>query len=108
MRSQMPARMLRGSETSYSAICSTQVKYFNKRIFSKGECNGQEKAVYYRIYDDEEKFNYFRSMYQAEKIRKMLKKFEVAHQEYHNAAFVDFLKKYDPKAELIEVVRISY
>lgn len=62
---------------------------------------------YYRIYDDEEKFNYFRSMYQAEKIRKMLKKYEVAHQEYHNAAFVDFLKKYDPKAELIEVARIS-
>ncbi len=47
-------------------------------------------------------------MYQAEKIRKMLKKYEVAHQEYHNAAFVDFLKKYDPKAELIEVARISY
>ena len=68
----------------------------------------KKQYYYYRIYDDEEKLNYFRSLYQAEKIRKMLKKYEVAHQEYHNAAFVDFLKKYDPKAELIEVARISY
>ena len=58
----------------------------------------KKQYYYYRIYDDEEKFNYFRSMYQAEKIRKMLKKYEVAHQEYHNAAFVDFLKEIRPQS----------
>ena len=63
---------------------------------------------YYRIYDDEEKFNYFRSAYEEKKIRRMLKKFEVKHQEYHNGAFVDFLRKHDPKAELIDVSIISY
>ncbi len=68
----------------------------------------KKQYYYYRIYDDEEKFNYFRSSYEEKRIRKMLKKFEVGHQEYHNAAFVDFLKKHDPKAELIEVARISY
>ena len=67
----------------------------------------KKQYYYYRIYD-EEKFNYFRSSYEEKKIWKMLKKFEVGHQEYHNAAFVDFLKKHDPKAELIEVARISY
>lgn len=68
----------------------------------------KKKQFYYRIYDDEEKFNYFRSLYEEKKIRKMLKKYEVIHQEYHNVAFVDFLRKHDPKAELIEVARISY
>ena len=63
---------------------------------------------YFRIYDDEEQFNYFRTIFQEKKIRTMLKKFEKIHQEYHNAAFVEFLKKHDPKAELIEVARISY
>ena len=63
---------------------------------------------YYRIYDDEEKFNYFKSSFPAKKIRSLLKSFEKTHQEYHNAAFVGFLKKHDPNAELIEVSRISY
>ena len=63
---------------------------------------------YYRIYDYEEQFNYFRSSFQEKKIRGVLKKFEKSNQEYHNAAFVDFLKKHDPKADLIEVTRISY
>ena len=68
----------------------------------------KKQSFYYRIYDDEEKFNYFKSSYEEKKIRRLLKKYEVVHQEYHNAAFVDFLKKHDPKAELIEVSPISY
>ena len=68
----------------------------------------KKQSYYYRIYDDEEKFNYFKSSYEEKKIRRLLKKYEVAHQEYHNAAFVDFLKKQDSKAELIEVAPISY
>ncbi|HTX18175.1 MAG TPA: hypothetical protein VMG34_05890 [Bacteroidota bacterium] len=68
----------------------------------------KNKYFYYRIYDDEDKFNYFRSAFDDKRVRGMLKKFEKGHQEYHNAAFVEFLKEHDPKAELIEVTRISY
>jgi mevalonate pyrophosphate decarboxylase len=63
---------------------------------------------YYRIYDDEERFNYFRTTFEEKKIRRMLKKYEKDHQEYHNAAFVEFLREHDSKAELIEVAHISY
>ena len=34
----------------------------------------KKPSYYYRIYDDEEKFNYFRSSYEEKKIRKLLKK----------------------------------
>ncbi|MDL1893726.1 hypothetical protein FBQ87_12705 [Sphingobacteriales bacterium CHB3] len=63
---------------------------------------------YYRIYDDKEQFNYIRSTFQEKKIRSLLKKFEKTHQEYYNSEFIDFLKKQDPKAELIDVAPISY
>ncbi|MBX2990033.1 MAG: hypothetical protein KF749_02580 [Bacteroidetes bacterium] len=63
---------------------------------------------YYRIYDDKEQFNYIRSTFQEKKIRTLLKKFEKTHQEYYNSEFIDFLKKQDPKAELIDVAPISY
>ncbi len=63
---------------------------------------------YYRIYDDKEQFNYIRSTFQEKKIRSLLKKFEKTHQEYYNTEFIDFLKKQDPKAELIDVAPISY
>lgn len=63
---------------------------------------------YYRIYDDKEQFNYIRSAFQEKKVRSLLKKFEKTHQEYFNSEFIDFLKKHDPKAELIDVATISY
>ena len=63
---------------------------------------------YYRIYDDKEQFNYIRSTFQEKKIRSMLKKYEKVHQEYFNAEFLEFLRKHDPKAELVEVTSISY
>jgi len=69
-----------------------------------------KKAIhyYYRIYDDEEQFNYFKTIFQEKKVRGLLKKYEKTHQEYHNSAFVEFLKKLDPSAQLIEVAHISY
>lgn len=63
---------------------------------------------YYRIYDDKERFDHIRSTFQEKKIRAMLKKYEVRHQEFYNTDFVEFLRKYDPKAELIDVKPISY
>ena len=63
---------------------------------------------YYRIYDDKEQFNFIRTAFQEKKIRTMLTKYEKIHQEYYNTDFVEFLRKYDPKAELIDVTSISY
>ena len=63
---------------------------------------------YYRIYDDKEQFNYIRSTFQEKKIRSMLKKYEKVHQEYYNSDFIEFLRKYDAKADLVEVTPISY
>ncbi len=66
------------------------------------------KYYYYRIYDDKEQFNYIKSTFQEKKIRTTLKKYEKAHQVYYNAEFMEYLKKQDPRAELIEVTPISY
>jgi hypothetical protein len=63
---------------------------------------------YYKIYDDQEQFNYIKSTLEEKKVRSLLKKFEKDHQQYYNSEFVVFLKKQDPKAELIEVAPISY
>lgn len=68
----------------------------------------KKSFYYYRIYDDGEQFNYFRTAFQEKKVRGMLKRYEKANQEYHNEAFVEFLRKHDPNAELIEVAHISY
>ncbi|HET6272387.1 MAG TPA: hypothetical protein VFG32_05365, partial [Bacteroidota bacterium] len=59
-------------------------------------------------YDDKEQFNYIRSTFQDKKVRQMLKKYEKVHQQYFNTEFVEFLKKYDHKAEIINVAHISY
>jgi hypothetical protein len=63
---------------------------------------------YYRIYDDAEQSNNFRSTLEEKKIRRILKSYEKKHEGYHNEEFVAFLKKHDPKAEFIEVKYISY
>jgi len=63
---------------------------------------------YYRIYDDKEQFNYIRTTFQEKKIRTMLRRYEKTHQEYYNSEFVTFLRKFDRRAELIDVTSISY
>ena len=63
---------------------------------------------YYRIYDDKEQINYLKSTFEEKKIRKILNKYEKKHQNYYNNEFIKFLKNYDPKAEIIEVVSITY
>jgi hypothetical protein len=69
---------------------------------------GKKKHYYYRIYDDKEQFNYIKSSFQEKKIRTMLKKYEKIHQQYYNAEFIEFLRKQDQTAELIDVTPISY
>jgi hypothetical protein len=63
---------------------------------------------YYRIYDDKEELNFLKSSLEQQKIRDLLKEFEKTHEEYFNTEFVVFLKNFDPDAELIEVINITY
>lgn len=63
---------------------------------------------YYKIYDDDEKANFIKTTIGEKKIRQLLQEFEQAHQEYHNSELIDFLKKKDPEAELIDVTTITY
>jgi hypothetical protein len=63
---------------------------------------------YYRIYDDHEELNFFKSTLDDKKIAELLKEFECQRQQYFNLDFVEFLKKKDMDAEIIEVENISY
>lgn len=63
---------------------------------------------YYKIYDDKEQFNYFKTTFEQRAVRKLLKKFEKTHQQYYTTEFMESLKDKDPKAELIDVIPISY
>ncbi len=63
---------------------------------------------YYRIYDDHEELNFFKSSYDDKRIGKLLEEFERQRQQYFNLDFVEFLKKKDVDAEIIEVENISY
>jgi hypothetical protein len=65
-------------------------------------------TYYYRIYDDKEQFNYFKSTLGEKTIRKLLKRYEKVHQEYYNAEFLKFLREHDKKAEMIDLIGISY
>lgn len=67
------------------------------------------KFYYYRIFfDDNEKKNYLRSTLTHKQVDKYLKAYEKTHQKFLNAEFVDYLKKYDKKTEMIEISDISY
>lgn len=63
---------------------------------------------YYRIFDDKEELNFFKSSLNYEKIRDLMNEYEKAHQEYINKDFIGYLKEKDPETELIEVTNIYY
>jgi len=63
---------------------------------------------YYRIFDDHEELNFFKSSLEDKRIRELLSDFERDRQQYFNGDFVEYLKKRDVDAEIIEVERISY
>lgn len=67
------------------------------------------KIFYYRIFfDDNEKKNYMKSALTHKQVEKYIKAYEKTHQKFLNAEFVDYLKKYDKKTEMIEISDISY
>ncbi|MDR3665345.1 MAG: hypothetical protein P4L35_00755 [Ignavibacteriaceae bacterium] len=63
---------------------------------------------YYRIYDDKEEENFFKSKLDHKKIKELLKEFETSHQEYYNNDFFSFVKEHDPDADLIKVQSLYY
>jgi hypothetical protein len=63
---------------------------------------------YYRIFDDKEELNFFKSSLGYEKIRDLMNDYEKSHQEYINKDFISYLKTLDPEAEIIEVTNIYY
>lgn len=67
------------------------------------------KVYYYRIFfDDNEKKNYMKSTLTHKQVEKYLKAYEKTHQKFLNAEFIEYLKKYDKKTEMIEISDISY
>ena len=63
---------------------------------------------YYRIYDDKEEENFFKSKLDHQQIKVLLKEFESSHQEYYNNDFFSFVKERDPDAALIKVQSLYY
>jgi hypothetical protein len=68
----------------------------------------EKKLHYYRIYDDQEKFNYLKCSLGHSELEQWLKEYEAKHQKYFNADLVKFLKEHDKEAEIIEVNDLSY
>src|ERR1035437_5901461 len=58
---------------------------------------------YYRIYDDKEEENFFKSKLDHQGIKELLKEFEISHQEYYNNDFFSFVKERDSDAAIIKV-----
>lgn len=67
------------------------------------------KLYYYRMmFDDNEKKNYMKSSLTHKQIEKYIKAYEKVNQKFVNTEFVQYLKKYDKKAEIIEISDMSY
>ncbi|RPI68195.1 MAG: hypothetical protein EHM47_14795 [Ignavibacteriales bacterium] len=73
----------------------------------KAKTNGK-KLNYYRIYDDQEELNYFKSTLSHKQVERYLNSYEKKHNKYFNPEFIEFLQKYDNKAEIIKVEDVSY
>jgi hypothetical protein len=85
------------------------VKKTNKKPAAVKAKSKPAKFFYYRIFfDDNEKKNYMRSTLTHKQVEKYLKAYEKTHQKFLNAEFIDYLRKYDKKTEMIEISDISY
>ncbi len=67
------------------------------------------KLYYYRMmFDDNEKKNYMKCTLTRKQLERYMKIYEKTNQRFINTEFVQFLKKYDKKAEIIEISDMSY
>lgn len=63
---------------------------------------------YYRIYDDKEQLNFFKSTLDRKSIDEIKMEFERDHKNCCNPDFLQFLKKRDKEVEPITISDISY
>lgn len=85
------------------------VKKSSKNIPAQKPKVKASKLYYYRMmFDDNEKKNYMKSALTRKQIERYMKAYEKANQKFINTEFVQFLKKYDKKAEIIEISDMSY
>jgi hypothetical protein len=63
---------------------------------------------YYRIFDDKDELNFFKSSLDYQKILDLLKEYEKNNEEYINSEFLKYLRQYDEEAEFIEITNIYY
>jgi hypothetical protein len=69
----------------------------------------RSKNYYYRIFfDDNEKKNYMKSSLTHKQVEKHLTAYKRTHKKFFNSEFIEFLRKYDKKTEMIEISDISY
>jgi hypothetical protein len=80
----------------------------NYAQYIQGDNMNSKHVYYYKIYDDKEQLNFFKSSLERENISQLLKEYESDHQKYMNSDFVEFLREHDPEAEFIEVSTITY
>jgi hypothetical protein len=63
---------------------------------------------YYRIYDDKEELNFFKSSLDRKVIDELKKEFERDRKLYTNSEFIEFLKKKDSEVEMITITEVDY
>ncbi|MHC1737355.1 MAG: hypothetical protein AB9882_05045 [Ignavibacteriaceae bacterium] len=74
----------------------------------KSSKNPTKTENYFRIYDDNEEKNYFKTVLTRKRVEKLIKDFEKKNERYINSEFITYLKKYDADAEMIKIETISY
>lgn len=85
------------------------VKKTTKKVLTAKAKPKASKLYYYRMmFDDNEKKNYMKSALTHKQIEKYIKAYEKVNQKFVNTEFVQYLKKYDKKAEIIEISDMSY
>ena len=68
----------------------------------------KNNLFYYRIYDDTEDKNYFKTKLDHKAVEEQILVYEKRHKKFKNTTFIKFLQKTDPKAELIQISDVSY
>jgi hypothetical protein len=67
-----------------------------------------KNLYYYRIYDDTEDKNYFKTKLNHKEVEEQIKLYEKRHKKFLNTTFIKFLQRTDPGAELIQISDVSY
>lgn len=83
-------------------------KTTKKAVTAKAKPKASKLYYYRMMFDDNEKKNYMKSTLTHKQIERYIKAYEKVNQKFVNTEFVQYLKKYDKKAEIIEISDMSY